>query len=122
MSDGNKYSDGERNRIDYAAKFEEAQIEAAPDDSAMTEKVVETVPDPVPLVELEVKVAESRNLNVRSLPSTDSDIVTTLPRAAVVTLVEEVDDVWYGVSTADGTLGYVMRKFVAELPVAYPGR
>ncbi|HHU53027.1 MAG TPA: SH3 domain-containing protein [Clostridiaceae bacterium] len=52
-------------------------------------------------------------LNVRSAPGTDADIVASLYTNAAVT-VSEIADGWYGVTTEDGTYGYVSADYVTK--------
>ncbi|MBL0146519.1 MAG: SH3 domain-containing protein, partial [Chitinophagaceae bacterium] len=45
---------------------------------------------------------DATNLNIRSTPSTEGEIVGKAAHDEVVTLVEKTDDSWWKVRTADG--------------------
>ena len=45
---------------------------------------------------------DSSNLNIRSTPSTEGEIVGKAAHDEVVTLVEKTDDSWWKIKTADG--------------------
>jgi uncharacterized protein YgiM (DUF1202 family) len=58
---------------------------------------------------------ESSNLNIRSTPSTDGDIVGKAAHGEVVTLVEKTDDSWWKVRTKDGEEGYAFAQYLSPL-------
>lgn len=84
----------------------------------------ESKPTPGPGNDLEetymyVDVSESK-LNVRNIPSTTgSEIITTLDKGVVVTVLgtpEEAPD-WRKIQTEDGTTGYAMATFLTQPPI-----
>ncbi len=58
---------------------------------------------------------DSTNLNIRSTPSTDGDIVGKAAHDEVVTLVEKTDDSWWKIRTADGEEGYAYAQYLSPL-------
>lgn len=59
-------------------------------------------------------VANCAKLNVRSKPSTDSDVVTVLNAGDEISIdVDLSTDEWLKIRTADGVKGYCMKKFVS---------
>ena len=58
---------------------------------------------------------DSTNLNIRSTPSTDGDIVGKAAHDEVVTLVEKTDDSWWKIKTADGEEGYAYAQYLSPL-------
>lgn len=58
---------------------------------------------------------DSTNLNIRSTPSTDGDIVGKAAHNEVVTLVEKTDDSWWKIKTADGEEGYAYAQYLSPL-------
>jgi uncharacterized protein YgiM (DUF1202 family) len=58
---------------------------------------------------------DSTNLNIRSTPSTDGDIVGKAAHDEVVTLVEKTDDSWWKVRTKDGEEGYAYAQYLSPL-------
>lgn len=59
-------------------------------------------------------VAKCAKLNVRSKPSTDSDVVTVLNAGDEISIdVDKSTDEWLKIRTADGVKGYCMKKFVS---------
>jgi uncharacterized protein YgiM (DUF1202 family) len=58
---------------------------------------------------------DSTNLNIRSTPSTDGEIVGKAAHDEVVTLVEKTDDSWWKVKTADGEEGYAYAQYLSPL-------
>jgi uncharacterized protein YgiM (DUF1202 family) len=58
---------------------------------------------------------DSTNLNIRSAPSTDGDIVGKAAHDEVVTLVEKTDDSWWKIRTADGEEGYAYAQYLSPL-------
>lgn len=55
---------------------------------------------------------DSSNLNIRSTPSTDGEIVGKAAHNEVVTLVEKTDDSWWKVKTKDGEEGYAYAQYL----------
>jgi uncharacterized protein YgiM (DUF1202 family) len=55
---------------------------------------------------------DSSNLNIRSTPSTEGDIVGKAAHNEVVTLVEKTDDSWWKIRTADGEEGYAYAQYL----------
>lgn len=58
---------------------------------------------------------ESSNLNIRSTPSTDGEIIGKAGHNEVVTLVEKTDDSWWKIRTADGEEGYAYAQYLSPL-------
>jgi uncharacterized protein YgiM (DUF1202 family) len=58
---------------------------------------------------------DSTNLNIRSTPSTEGEIVGKAAHNEVVTLVEKTDDSWWKVRTADGEEGYAYAQYLSPL-------
>jgi uncharacterized protein YgiM (DUF1202 family) len=58
---------------------------------------------------------DSSNLNIRSIPSTEGDIVGKAAHGEVVTLVEKTDDAWWKVRTKDGEEGYAYAQYLSPL-------
>jgi uncharacterized protein YgiM (DUF1202 family) len=58
---------------------------------------------------------DSTNLNIRSTPSTDGDIVGKAAHMEVVTLVEKTDDSWWKIRTADGEEGYAYAQYLSPM-------
>jgi uncharacterized protein YgiM (DUF1202 family) len=58
---------------------------------------------------------DSTNLNIRSIPSTDGDIVGKAAHDEVVTLVEKTDDSWWKIRTKDGEEGYAYAQYLSPL-------
>ena len=58
---------------------------------------------------------DSTNLNIRSTPSTDGEIVGKAAHDEVVTLVEKTDDSWWKIKTADGEEGYAFAQYLSPL-------
>ncbi len=56
---------------------------------------------------------DSSNLNIRSTPSTEGDIVGKAAHGEVITLVEKTDDSWWKVRTADGEEGYAYAQYLS---------
>ncbi|WP_214227631.1 SH3 domain-containing protein [Pedobacter sp. B4-66] len=57
----------------------------------------------------------SSNLNIRSGPSTDADIVGKAARHEVVTLVSKANDQWWEIKTDDGEAGYSYTQYLTPL-------
>jgi uncharacterized protein YgiM (DUF1202 family) len=58
---------------------------------------------------------DATNLNIRSTPSTEGEIVGKAAHDEVVTLVEKTDDSWWKVRTADGEEGYAYAQYLSPL-------
>ncbi len=58
---------------------------------------------------------DSSNLNIRSTPSTEGDIIGKAAHDEVVTLVEKTDDSWWKIKTADGEEGYAFAQYLSPL-------
>lgn len=58
---------------------------------------------------------ESTNLNIRSTPSTEGEIVGKAAHNEIVTLVEKTDDSWWKIKTADGEEGYAFAQYLSPL-------
>ncbi|MGG9962979.1 SH3 domain-containing protein [Ferruginibacter sp. SUN106] len=58
---------------------------------------------------------DSTNLNIRSTPSTDGEIVGKAAHDEVVTLVEKTDDSWWKIKTADGEEGYAYAQYLSPM-------
>jgi uncharacterized protein YgiM (DUF1202 family) len=58
---------------------------------------------------------DSTNLNIRSIPSTDGDIVGKAAHHEIVTLVEKTDDSWWKIRTKDGEEGYAYAQYLSPM-------
>ena len=58
---------------------------------------------------------DSSNLNIRSTPSTEADIVGKAAHDEIVTLVEKTNDSWWKVKTKDGEEGYAYSQYLSPL-------
>jgi uncharacterized protein YgiM (DUF1202 family) len=58
---------------------------------------------------------DSSNLNIRSTPSTEGEIVGKAAHDEIVTLVEKTDDSWWKIKTADGEEGYAYAQYLSPL-------
>ncbi|MBC7628937.1 SH3 domain-containing protein [Ferruginibacter sp.] len=58
---------------------------------------------------------DSTNLNIRSTPSTEGEIVGKAAHDEVVTLVEKTDDSWWKVRTKDGEEGYAYAQYLSPM-------
>ena len=58
---------------------------------------------------------DSTNLNIRSTPSTEGEIVGKAAHEEVVTLVEKTDDSWWKIKTAAGEEGYAYAQYLSPL-------
>lgn len=58
---------------------------------------------------------DSTNLNIRSTPSTEGDIVGKAAHNEIVTLIEKTDDSWWKIKTADGEEGYAYAQYLSPL-------
>ena len=58
---------------------------------------------------------DSTNLNIRSTPTTDGEIVGKAAHDEVVTLVEKTDDSWWKVKTKDGDEVYAYAQYLSPM-------
>jgi len=58
---------------------------------------------------------DSTNLNIRSTPSTEGEIIGKAAHEEVVTLVEKTDDSWWKIRTKDGEEGYAYAQYLSPL-------
>jgi uncharacterized protein YgiM (DUF1202 family) len=58
---------------------------------------------------------DSSNLNIRSIPSTEGEVVGKAAHNEIVTLVEKTDDAWWKVRTKDGEEGYAYAQYLSPL-------
>lgn len=58
---------------------------------------------------------DSTNLNIRSTPTTDGDIVGKAAHNEVVTLVEKTDESWWKIKTVNGEEGYAYAQYLSPL-------
>ncbi|WP_129020334.1 MULTISPECIES: SH3 domain-containing protein [Edaphocola] len=58
---------------------------------------------------------DSTNLNIRSVPSTEGEIVGKAAHNEVVTLVEKTDDSWWKIRTAAGEEGYAYAQYLSPM-------
>ena len=58
---------------------------------------------------------DATNLNIRSTPSTEGEIVGKAAHDEVVTLVEKTDDSWWKVRTAQGEEGYAYAQYLSPM-------
>jgi uncharacterized protein YgiM (DUF1202 family) len=58
---------------------------------------------------------DSSNLNIRSTPSTEGDIIGKAAHDEIVTLVEKTDDSWWKIKTADVEEGYAYAQYLSPL-------
>ena len=58
---------------------------------------------------------DSTNLNLRSTPSTEGEIVGKAAHDEVATLVEKTDDSWWKVRTAQGEEGYAYAQYLSPM-------
>lgn len=58
---------------------------------------------------------DSTNLNIRSTPSTEGDIIGKAAHDEVVTLVEKTDDSWWKIKTKDGEEGYAYAQYLSPM-------
>lgn len=56
---------------------------------------------------------DSSNLNIRSTPSTEGDIVGKAAHHEIVTLVEKTNDSWWKIKTKDGEEGYAFAQYLS---------
>jgi uncharacterized protein YgiM (DUF1202 family) len=79
------------------------------------DKLKEAYPNTT-LKSIDVKkiVFATDNLNIRSMPGTEYDIVETISKYVTVRVLDEVDD-WYFVMTNEYKFGYVSKQYTEEL-------
>jgi len=58
---------------------------------------------------------DSTNLNIRSTPSTEGEIVGKAAHHEIVTLVEKTDDSWWKIRTKDSEEGYAYAQYLSPL-------
>lgn len=58
---------------------------------------------------------DSTNLNIRSTPNTDGEIIGKAAHDEIVTLVEKTDDSWWKIRTTDGEEGYAYAQYLSPL-------
>ena len=58
---------------------------------------------------------DSSNLNIRSTPTTEGEIVGKAAHNEVVTLIEKTDDSWWKVRTAQGEEGYAYAQYLSPM-------
>ena len=58
---------------------------------------------------------DSTNLNIRSTPSTEGEIVGKAAHEEIVTLVEKTDDSWWKIKTANGEEGYAYAQYLSPM-------
>jgi uncharacterized protein YgiM (DUF1202 family) len=58
---------------------------------------------------------DSTDLNIRSTPSTEGEIVGKAAHHEIVTLVEKTDDSWWKIKTADGDEGYAYAQYLSPM-------
>lgn len=58
------------------------------------------------------------NLNMRSHPSTQSSVITVIPKGTAVTIDEDCDCKWIPVSH-NGYIGYVSTKYLSKYKVSF---
>lgn len=56
---------------------------------------------------------DSSNLNIRSTPTTEGDIVGKAAHHEIVTLVEKTNDSWWKIRTKDGEEGYAYAQYLS---------
>jgi len=56
---------------------------------------------------------DSSNLNIRSTPSTEGDIVGKAAHNEMVTLVEKTNDSWWKIKTDNGEEGYAFAQYLS---------
>ena len=60
-------------------------------------------------------------VNLRSNPSTNAKVLKAVPVGAVVDVLEEYNETWSKINS-DGTVGYMMRKFLKKNDEPIPGQ
>ncbi len=56
---------------------------------------------------------DSSNLNIRSTPTTEGDIVGKAAHDEIVTLVEKTNDSWWKIKTKNGEEGYAFAQYLS---------
>ena len=56
---------------------------------------------------------DSSNLNIRSTPSTEGEIVGKAAHDEMVTLVEKTDDSWWKIKTDNGEEGFAFAQYLS---------
>ena len=59
---------------------------------------------------------DKSNLNIRSAPSTEGEIIGKAAHNEIVTLVEKTDDSWWKIKTDDGEEGYAYAQYLSPQP------
>lgn len=57
------------------------------------------------------------NLNIRSAPGTENDIVTKIPSGTIIVILEKTTDTWYKINY-NGAVGYVDSSFLTNVLTA----
>ena len=57
-------------------------------------------------------ITENSNLNIRQEPSTEGALVGKAAKGESVTLVEQTNDEWWKIKTADGEEGYAYARYL----------
>ncbi len=58
---------------------------------------------------------DATNLNIRSTPSTEGDIIGKAGHDEIVTLIEKTNDSWWKIKTADGEEGYAYAQYLSPM-------
>jgi len=58
---------------------------------------------------------DSTNLNIRSTPTTEGEIVGKAAHNEMVTLIEKTDDSWWKIKTKDGEEGYAYAQYLSPM-------
>ncbi len=58
---------------------------------------------------------DATNLNIRSTPTTEGEIVGKAAHNEIVTLVEKTDDSWWKIKTAAGEEGYAYAQYLSPI-------
>lgn len=98
----------------------EEVVEETVETDEVTEENVEELPTEEPVEETEetpevTGVITAAKLNVRELPSKDSNVVCVLNKDDIVSLVMDTPQTYedfYEVVTADGKIGFCMKQFI----------
>ena len=56
---------------------------------------------------------DATNLNIRSKPSTEAEVVGKAAHNEIVTLVEKTDDSWWKIKTNNGEEGYAYAQYLS---------
>ena len=75
--------------------------------AAPIETIPETTPAPVYIY------TASSNLNVRSAPSTDADIITTIESGTIINYIKDYDDTW-AIIDHEGAEAYVASRYLSK--------